>query len=116
MSLPSGSRQRVPYLPVRLDRDRPKDSPREFGSGLGLPASPAACLAAAAAGRPAVLLLDQVDAIRWTAAHSGYAWETCESVISEALSQRNLRVVVVCRTFDVEDNPQIRAWRNCQGP
>jgi len=103
---------RIPYLPVRLDWDRPEDSPPQFGFRLGLPASPSACLSAAAAGRAGVMLLDQVDAIRWTAAHSAYAWETCESVISEALSQNNLRVVVVCRSFDVEDNPQIRAWKN----
>ena len=105
------NQDRIPCLALRLDRDRPEDSASQFGARLGLPASPAACLAAAADGRPAVLVLDQVDAIRWTAAHSAYAWETCENVISSALSQRNLRVVVVCRTFDLEDSPQIGTWR-----
>jgi len=101
-----------PYLPLRLDRDRPEDTPIQYGRKLDLPTSPTACLAASADGRPAVLLLDQVDAIRWTAAHSANAWDTCERLISEALSQKNLRVVVVCRSFDVEDHPQIRAWKN----
>ncbi len=101
----------LPYLPLRLDRDRPGDSPLEFGRQLDLPGSPAACLAAAAAGELGVLILDQVDAIRWTSAHSSHAWDTCERVVSEALRHPNLRVIVVCRSFDVEDDPRLRAWK-----
>jgi hypothetical protein len=101
----------LPYLPLRLDRDWPGDSPLEFGRQLDLPGSPAACLAAVAAGELGVLILDQVDAIRWTSAHSSHAWDTCERVVSEALRHPNLRVVVVCRSFDVEDDPRLRAWK-----
>jgi hypothetical protein len=101
----------VAYLPLRLDRDRPGDTPLEFGRQLGLPGSPAACLAAGAAGGRGVLILDQVDAIRWTSAHSSHAWDTCERVIAEALRHPNLVVVVVCRSFDVEDDPRLRAWK-----
>ena len=101
----------VPYLPLRLDRDRPADSPLEFGRQLELPGSPAACLAAASDGERGVLILDQIDAIRWTSAHSSHAWDTCERLIAETLRLPNLRVVVVCRSFDVEDDPRIRAWK-----
>ncbi len=101
----------LPYLPLRLDRDRPGDTPLEFGRQLDLPGSPAACLAAAAAGERGVLILDQVDAIRWTSAHSSHAWDTCERLITEALRHPNLAVVVVCRSFDVEDDPRLRAWK-----
>jgi hypothetical protein len=102
----------LPYLPLRLDRDRPADSPAEFGRQLELPASPAACLAAVAGVETGVLILDQVDAIRWTSAHSSHAWDTCERLIAETLRHSNLSVVVVCRTFDVEDDPRIRAWKD----
>jgi hypothetical protein len=105
----------IPCLPLRLDRDRPEDTPLKFGRALGLPGSPASSLAAAADGRVGVLILDQVDAIRWTAAHSSYAWDTCERMVSEALAYPNLRVVVVCRSFDVEDDPRIRAWKRRAG-
>ena len=105
------AKEGIPYLALRLDWDRPADTLLQYGRSLDLPASPASCLAAAADGRPGVLILDQVDAVRWTAAHSSYAWETCERTIAEALSHRNLRVVVACRSFDVEDDPQIRAWK-----
>lgn len=99
------------YLPLRLDRDRPGDTPLEFGRQLDLPGSPAACLAAASAGERGVLILDQVDAIRWTSAHSSHAWDTCERLIAETLRHPNLVVVVVCRSFDVEDDRRIRAWK-----
>jgi hypothetical protein len=102
----------VPYLPLRLDRDRPGDTPLEFGRQLGLPGPPATCLAAASAGERGVLILDQVDAIRWTSAHSAHAWDTCERLIVETLRHPNLAVVVVCRSFDVEDDPRIRAWKD----
>jgi hypothetical protein len=99
------------YLPLRLDRDRPADTPLEFGRQLDLPGAPAACLAAASDGERGVLILDQIDAIRWTSAHSSHAWDTCERLIAETLRHPNLRVVVACRSFDVEDDPRIRAWK-----
>jgi len=105
------TRRGIPCLPLRLDRDRPNDSPQKFGNSLGLPSSPANSLAAAAGVGVGVLILDQVDAIRWTAAHSSHAWDTCERTISEALRHPNLRVIVVCRSFDLEDDPRIRAWK-----
>jgi hypothetical protein len=101
----------IPCLPLRLDRDRPDGSPLEFGRSLGLPGSPAGSLAAAVTAGIGVLILDQVDALRWTAAHSSYAWDCCECTIAEALRHPQLRVVVVCRSFDVEDDPRIRAWK-----
>ncbi|MDX2039414.1 MAG: hypothetical protein SFX72_22400 [Isosphaeraceae bacterium] len=103
--------ERIPCLPLRLDRDRPEHSPLEFGKSLGLPGSPAGCLAAVAGGGPGVLVLDQVDAIRWTAAHSAHAWDTCERTVEEVLRHSNLRVVVVCRSFDLNDDPRIKAWK-----
>jgi hypothetical protein len=101
----------VPCLPLRLDRDKPGNSPSQFGSSLDLPASPSACIAAISRSGPGVLILDQLDAIRWTAQHAAYDWDTCERLIDEALRHPNLRVVLVCRTFDAEEDPRIKAWR-----
>ena len=105
------ARRGIPCLPLRLDRDRPEDSPLKFGRSLGLPGSPANSLAAATGSGVGVLVLDQVDAIRWTAAHSSHSWDTCERTVSEALGRPNLRVVVVCRSFDLDDDPRIKAWK-----
>jgi hypothetical protein len=104
----------IPTLPLRLDQDKPADSPTLYGQTLELPASPAACLRAVADGKIAVLVLDQLDAIRWTVGHSSHAWDTCERIIDEALCNDNLRVVVACRTFDVEDDVRIKNWKKSQ--
>jgi hypothetical protein len=100
----------IPYLPLRLDRQPPGASARQFGQQLDLPESPAFCLQQLAGQRPAVLLLDQVDALRWTSMHSAEAWEVCQELIREALALHTLRVVVCCRTFDLEHDPRIRSW------
>lgn len=100
----------TPYLPLRLDRQTPRASAQRFGDELGLPESPAFCLREMAGEREAVLLLDQMDALRWTSAHSGEAWEICQEVMREALGFSGVRIVVCCRTFDLEHDPQIRAW------
>jgi hypothetical protein len=104
--------QGVPFLPLRLDRYELRGDPQRFGSeALGLPSSPAKALAAISTAKVGVLILDQLDALRWTAAHSSEAWDVCREIITEALgSTAGLKVVVCCRTFDLEHDPQLRGW------
>jgi hypothetical protein len=102
--------QGVPYLPLRLDRQRPDVTTRQFGERLDLPESPAYCLDAVSGGKEAVLLLDQLDALRWTGAKAAQALDTCRQMVKEALTSANVRVVACCRTFDLENDPQIRSW------
>jgi hypothetical protein len=104
----------TPFLAVRLDRKVPSGSPRNFGHELGLPESPANCLAAIAQDRTAVLILDQLDALRWTSSHATDGLEVCKALVREVrvlrLVGRPISVVLCCRTFDLEHDPQIRAW------
>ena len=100
----------IPFLPLRLDRQRPSGTSRQFGDSLGLPESPAFCLEAHSGGQLAVLMLDQLDALRWTGAEAAQALETCRRLVGEAMACRHLRVVACCRTFDLEHDPQIRSW------
>lgn len=104
--------QHLPYLPIRLDRRIPSNTARQFGMNLGLPESPAYCLAALAAERKCVLILDQFDAIRWTAAHSFGAMEVCKELLRQVRSLRgagkNITIVFACRTFDLENDPEIK--------
>ncbi|MFI5399329.1 MAG: hypothetical protein ACHQ9S_27690 [Candidatus Binatia bacterium] len=97
-------------LPVRLDIHRPEKDLDHFSADLGLPAAPGDSLAAFASGRPAVLVVDQLDAIRWTGAHAGKAWLICKEMIERALDFPNLRVVAACRTFDLDEDQQISRW------
>lgn len=104
--------QNIPYLPIRLDRRIPRNTARQFGKDIGLPDSPAHCLAGLAAGRKCVLILDQLDAIRWTAAHSNHAMEVCKELLRQVRSLRgagkNIAIVFACRTFDLENDPEIK--------
>ena len=61
------SRDGVVCLPITLDQKHPKNTTGEFGRDLGLPDSPVLCLDALAGGRPWVLIIDQLDALRWPA-------------------------------------------------
>ena len=102
----------VPCLPMRLDIWRPEGHPYEYGrSKLLLPASPASSLRAFAGNRTAVLLLDQLDALRWTSINSHGAWDACAAIIEEALADTKTTVVVTCRTFDLENDPKIAEWK-----
>lgn len=106
---------RIPCLPLQLHVRRPGGTPDHYGrTSLGLPASPSPSLRALAGDRRAVLILDQLDALRLTSVHSHEAWESCISIIDEALADPDMTVIVVCRSFDLENDPKIGLWRRGQ--
>jgi hypothetical protein len=76
------SEQGISFLPLRLDRHELRGNPKRFGTeALDLPSSPARSLAAISAGKKGgILLLDQLDALRWTSAHSSEAWDVCREI------------------------------------
>jgi len=104
--------QNIPYLPVRLDRRIPNANAKLFGEGMGLPESPAYCIARSAIDRISVLILDQLDAIRWTAVHSSSAMNVCKELVRQVRSLRRegkkIVIVFACRTFDLENDPEIK--------
>lgn len=105
-------KENIPFLLIRLDRRVPNKNAKQFGDDMGLPESPAYSLAALAADRKGVLVLDQLDAIRWTAAHSSIAMDVCKELIRQVRSLRysgkNMVIVFACRTFDLENDPEIK--------
>lgn len=106
------------YLAVKLDKYSPAGSADEFGKKLGLPESPAFCLARLASGKPCVLVLDQLDALRWTSNHSMTALDVCKELIRQvdACNQHEggkISVVFAARTFDLEND---RGLKNLFGP
>ena len=102
------------YLPIRLDRYTPTNTPEQFGKEMGLPDSPVNCLAAIAGERKCVLILDQLDAIRWTSAHSSNALDVCRELAHQVNSLRrigqNISLILSCRTFDLNNDPEIKEW------
>lgn len=104
----------VPYLSIRLDRKTIRGSARQFGMDIGLRESPVRCLSEIAAGRRCVLILDQLDALRWTSRHAAEGLDVCKEMLREVVALRSLGMditaVLCCRTFDLEHDPQIKSW------
>lgn len=104
----------IPCLQLRLDRRVPDHTAVHFGENMGLPDSPTHCLAAISGIRPCVLILDQLDAVRWTSSHSASALDVCKELINQVISfqreGKSISAVLSCRTFDLKHDPEIRNW------
>lgn len=97
------------YLAIKLDKHIPHKSADAYGQDLGLPESPVYCLATLAAENPCVLILDQLDALRWTSNHSGDALDVCKEFIQQAesinkYSQGKISIIFASRTFDLDND------------
>ncbi len=102
-------------LPIRLDRNMPETTGADnYGKQLGLPYSPVFCLDYVGSNQPKVIILDQLDAIRWSGSHSHNALSTCKEIVKQALqlnrSGHDVSILIACRSFDIEDDQEISAW------
>ena len=103
-----------PVLALRLDRvPSTSTTPPELGRSLDLEESPAFVLAAAAKAsrRTAVLIVDQLDAVSTMSGRSSGAFDLVESLVEEVRARRArvpVHTVVVCRTFDWENDSRLR--------
>lgn len=103
----------IVHLALKLDRRIPEHTSEKYGESLGLLASPIYCLDSVSKGCEAVLILDQLDAIRWTNNHSSTALEVCKEMIREVeyvnkYRDKKLILVFVCRTFDLKNDRGIK--------
>ena len=105
----------LPVLAFRLDRiPFPSVSTTaDLGGHLGLEDSPVLVLAAAAeaAGRPGVLIVDQLDAVSTMSGRSSGAFDVVEDLLQEARGTRAravLHTIVVCRAFDWQHDYRLR--------
>ena len=101
----------IVHLAIKLDRNIPCGNSESWASNMGLPASISHCIDAITK-ETAVIILDQLDALRWTQAHSGDALTICFQIIKE-LKQINkerekpISIVFVCRTYDLNNDASI---------
>ena len=105
----------LPVLTFRLDRIQllSASTTADLGSHLDLEGSPVLVLAAAAeaAGRPGVLIVDQLDAVSTMSGRSSDALDVVEGLLQEARGARAravLHTVVVCRAFDWQHDHRLR--------
>jgi hypothetical protein len=102
----------VPTLTLRLDRHGPLTSTSDLGQQLQLGMSPVAALAAVANGRPAVLVVDQLDATSLASGRLPENFEIVADLVAEAAAIDQLHVVLGCRQFDLHNDDRIRLLRD----
>ncbi len=107
-------KSQILYLGIKLDKFVPDTSADKFGQKLGLPESPIYCLNTLSAGKNCVLILDQLDALRWIGRHSAVALDVCKEMISQAndinkYENGKISVVFVSRTFDLENDKGLQS-------
>ena len=100
----------VPCLVIRLDRLTEADhSAQAIGARRELPASPAVTLGEFAGDRPSVLCIDQLDALSLVSARQQSAWGAFNELLDEARDYANMRIIFACRSFDLQQDAQLRA-------
>jgi len=101
-------RSNTAVLAFRLDRLDPFSSTTELGARLGLPVSPVTALASVAGERPSVLVIDQLDAISVASGRMPSNFDAVADLVREAAAFPQMRVVLACRKFDVDNDHRIR--------
>ena len=105
--------QGAPVLAFRIDHVLSAATTTDLGRRLELEESPVLVLAEAAraAGRPGVLVVDQLDAASSFAGGDSDPCALVERLVRETRgvgARATLRIVVVCRAFDWRNDPRLR--------
>lgn len=103
----------VLFLRLKLDKSIPRNTSTQYGQDLSLPDSPVRCLQKIAGRKECVLILDQLDALRWTSTHSPTAFAVCKELISEVqLANKEhgakISIMFVTRSFDYKSDARIK--------
>ena len=107
--------QGIVTLPMRLDQLEVALRPEALGAQLGLPGSPAYVLASLAGDEPAVLVIDQLDAVSQVSGRNAPMLDCVEEVLRESAAFPNVRVLLASRGFDLEADPRLRRLRSADG-
>lgn len=108
------NKSNILHLDLKLDCYIPEGTAQGWGEKLGFPASISYCLNAFSKENNVVLILDQLDALRWTARNSKSSLVTCLELIREIRNlnlerENKISIIFVCRTYDLENDSGIKA-------
>lgn len=104
----------IPYIAIKLDRRIPHGSSDLWGKEMGFSGSVVYALNAISRERRGVLVLDQLDALRWTQANSSEALSVCMEMIRQVRhlnEERDKKIVIVfvCREYDLNNDSNIKS-------
>lgn len=99
----------TPSIVLRLDGIDPfTHSSRALGEALGLPESPAMVLGSLAPDITTAIVIDQLDAISVVSGRNQALWTLVNELLDESEQFPNLKILLACRTFDLENDPRLR--------
>lgn len=103
-------------LPFRLDILSPTYSAHQLGEQLGLPDSPVHALAEAALDQPCLLVIDQLDAVSMASGRHPQFFSVVRELIDEANLKPNIRVLLACRAFDLNNDDRFQQLIEANNP
>lgn len=98
-------------LALRMDRPYAAKSARQLGQELDLPGSPVRVLAGVFSERQCLLLLDQLDAVSLVSGRQPDLFTCVDEMLRQADMEEirgRVRVVMSCRTFDLDNDSRLR--------
>ena len=99
----------VPHLAFRIDRYLSCTSGNHIGRKLlECDQSPVSALETLAKNKTSVLIIDQIDAVSETSGRTSAVKEVLLELVAEAGHYGDVRCLLVCRDFDLENDPQYR--------
>lgn len=108
--------QNIGILALRMDKRTPEGSAECYGESLDLPSSPIYCINELYKHEKAVIIFDQLDAIRWTNTNSNTYIEVCNEMIRQVKQinkdrdrDKQISIIFVCRTYDYENDQSIKS-------
>lgn len=81
---------------------------RALGNDATLPDSPAILLDGVAAGSPAVLLVDQLDAVSTYSGRMPASFQAVSDILQQVEPMPNVKIVLVVRTVDLDEDQRMR--------
>jgi SpoVK/Ycf46/Vps4 family AAA+-type ATPase len=103
----------IPHLAFRVDQHLQCVSREVLGKTLiGREESPVTTLKGAFPGTPSILFIDQIDAISEVSGRDGQIKEVVFRLIQDAHYFGNIKIVAVCRTFDLDSDPRLKDLRD----
>ena len=99
----------IPHLAFRIDHYLSCRTGEEIGHALlGRDQSPDIVIAGLASDSPPILIVDQIDAISEISGRTDVVKEALFELIRETQQRGDVRCLLVCRDFDLENDPQYR--------
>lgn len=95
-------------LAFKLDSLPECSSATKLGSEIGLPTDPITSMLESAAGQKTVIVIDQLDAVSTVSARKTSTWDAFDEICRMASLHESLKVVVACRSFDLEQDHRLR--------